>query len=55
MQIGCLLDPGLPGVRSMGTSVSLSARGLADLTDVTLADEFTKTILVMSIGHSKAM
>ena len=34
-------DPGVPGVRSMGPDVrrSLTPRGFADLTDVTLADE----------------
>ena len=39
-----LSDPGVPGVRSMGP-VSLSMRGFADLTDVTLADGDTKSIL----------
>ena len=36
-----LSDPGVPGVRSMGHDVSksLTTRGFADLTDVTLADE----------------
>ena len=38
---GFLSDPGVPGVRSMGPDVthSVSPRGFADLTDVTLADE----------------
>ena len=37
-----LSDPGVPGVRSMGPDVS--ARGFADLTDVTLADVDTNSI-----------
>ena len=41
-----LSDPGIPGVRSMGLLVSnLSLRPFADLTDVTLADEDTNSIL----------
>ena len=42
-----LSDPGNPGVRSMGPGVShsLSPRGFADLTDVTLADDDTNSIL----------
>ena len=42
-----LSDPGIPGVRSMGPSVSKSQtpRPCADLTDVTLAYEDTKSIL----------
>ena len=37
----------LPGVRSMGSSVSnwLTERGFADLTDVTLADEDTTSMI----------
>ena len=38
-----LLDPGKLGVRSMGPDVS--TRGFADLTDVTVADEDTNSIL----------
>ena len=43
----CLSDPGVPGVRSLGPDVrpSLTARGFADLTDVTLADEDTNSEL----------
>ena len=42
-----LLDPGVPGVRSMGSSLSnkLSEGGFADLSDVILADEDTNSIL----------
>ena len=42
-----LSDPGVPGVRSMGPVLSnkLLPRGFADLTDVTLVDEDTKSIL----------
>ena len=42
----CLSDPGVPGVRSLGPDVrpSLTARGFADLTDVTLADEDSNSI-----------
>ena len=41
-----LSDPGVPGVRSMGPDVrpSLSPRLFADLTDVTLADEYSNSI-----------
>ena len=41
-----LSDPGVPGVRSMGLGLcpSLSPRGFADLTDVTLADEDSNSI-----------
>ena len=41
-----LSDPGVPGVQSMGLSLcpSVTARGFADLTDVTLADEDSNTI-----------
>ena len=38
-----LSDPGKPGVRSMGPDVR--PRPCADLTDVTLADEDTNSIL----------
>ena len=38
-----LSDPGVPGVRSMGPVVFM--RRFADLTDVTLVDEDTKSIL----------
>ena len=45
-QIRFLSDPGIPGVRSMGPSVSDSVQELwLDLTDVTLADEDTNSIL----------
>ena len=40
-----LSDPGIPGVRSMGPSVLNSLSSFADLTDVTLADEDTNSIL----------
>ena len=42
-----LSDPGVPGVRSMGPvlSKSLTETPFADLTDVTLVDEDTKSIL----------
>ena len=41
-----LSDPGVPGVRSMGpVSLTQSPRGFANLTDVTLADGDTKSIL----------
>ena len=38
-----LSDPGKPGVRSLGPDVT--PRGCVDLTDVTLADEDTNSIL----------
>ena len=41
-----LSDPGKPGVRSLGPDVRQSVRHLCvDLTDVTLADEDTNSIL----------
>ena len=41
-----LSDPGIPGVRSMGPGLSNKlTRPFADLTDVTLADEDTNSIL----------
>ena len=42
-----LSDPGVSGVQSMGSSLSnkLSERPFADLTDVTLAEEDTNSIL----------
>ena len=42
-----LSDPGKPGVRSLGPDVppSQTPRRCADLTDVTLADEDTNSIL----------
>ena len=42
-----LSDPGKPGVRSLGPDVRLSLRTppFADLTDVTLADKDTNSIL----------
>ena len=40
-----LSDPGVPGVRSMGPDVSHSVQDyVADLTDVTLADEDSNSI-----------
>ena len=41
--LSLLFDPGVPGVRSMG--LKLSERDFADLTDVTLGDEDTNSIL----------
>ena len=41
--MGSLSDPGKPGVRSLGPDVRHTP--FADLTDVTLADEDTKSIL----------
>ena len=42
-----LSDPGIPGVRSMGPIIfnSMSERPCWDLTDVTLADEDTNSIV----------
>ena len=40
-----LSNPGKPGVRSMGPDVRLSRHLVADLTDVTLVDEDTNSIL----------
>ena len=40
-----LSDPGIPGIRSMGPSLSYSVYLCANLTDVTLADEDTNSIL----------
>ena len=47
MFFGFLSDPGKPGVRSMGPLVcpSQTKRRLWNLTDVTLADEYTNSIL----------
>ena len=53
-----LSDPGVPGVRSMGPDVSpsLTPRGFADLTDVTLADEDSNSIPTDDVnGQSQAM
>ena len=53
-----LSDPGVPGVRSMGPDVShsVSPRGFADLTDVTLADEDSNSIPTDDVnGQSQAM
>ena len=53
-----LSNPGVPGVRSMGPDVrhSLSPRGFADLTDVTLADEDSNSIPTDDVnGQSQAM
>ena len=53
-----LSDPGVPGVRSMGSDVShsLHPRGFADLTDVTLADEDSNSIPTDDVnGQSQAM
>ena len=41
-----LSDPGIPGVRSMGPSVSNWVSICRNLTDVTLADEDTNSILI---------
>ena len=47
IRVKCLSDPGVPGVRSMGPDLSKSIhpRLFADLTDMTLADEDTNSIL----------
>ena len=53
-----LSDPGVPGVRSMGPDVthSVSPRGFADLTDVTLAGEDRNSIPTDDVnGQSQAM
>ena len=52
-----LSDPGIPGFRSMGPSLSKSlSRPFADLPDVTLADEFSNSIPTDDvIGQSQAM
>ena len=53
-----LSDPGVPGVRSMGPDVSpsLTPRGFADLTDVTLADEDSNSIPTDDVnGQSQAI
>ena len=44
-----LSDQGIPGVRSMGPSLSNSLR---DLTDVTLADEDTNAILTDNVNRA---
>ena len=48
-----LSDPGVPGVRSMGPDVS--PRRLADLTDVTLADEDSNSIPTDDVLGNVAM
>ena len=46
-----LSDPGIPGVRSMGPSVSNSlTHPFADLTEVTLADEDTNSTLTNDVN-----
>ena len=42
-----LSDPGVPGVRSMGPDVSKSVQDYVQtlITDVTLADDYTNSIL----------
>ena len=45
-----LSDPGIPGVRSIGPSVS--TRLNADLTDVTLADEDSNSIPTDDINRA---
>ena len=48
-----LSDPGKPGVRSLGPDVRPSVRDLfADLTDVTLADEDTNSILTDDVNRA---
>ena len=53
-----LSDPGKPGVRSLGPNVRPSVRPsitetpFADLTDVTLADEDTKSILTDTVNRA---
>ena len=55
--LGFLSDPGVPGVRSMGPDVSHSVQDyVADLTDVTLADEDSNSIPTDDVnGQSQAM
>ena len=53
-----LSGPGVPGVRSMGPDVRLSVtpRGFADLSDVTLADEYSNSIPIDDVNEkSQAM
>ena len=49
-----LSDPGKPGVRSLGPDVrhSLTKRAFVDLTDVTLADEDTNSILTDNVNRA---
>ena len=49
-----LSDPGVPGVRSMGPDVrpSVTPRLFADLTDVTLADEDSNSILTDDVNRA---
>ena len=51
---GFLSDPGVPGVRSMGLDLcpSLTTRLFADLTDVTLADEDSNSILSDDVNRA---
>ena len=44
-----LLDPGIPGVRSMGPSLSKLRDVCLDLTDVTLADEDMQVMQIMQL------
>ena len=52
-----LSDPGKPGVRSLGPYVrhSLPPRHFADLTDMTLADEDTNSILTDNVNAMQVM
>ena len=45
-----LSDPGKPGVRSLGPDVTETP--CVDLTDVTLADEDTKSILTDNVNRA---
>ena len=49
-----LSDPGKPGVRSLGPDVrhSLTKTPFVDLTDVTLADEDTNSILTDNVNRA---
>ena len=49
-----LSDPGVPGVRSMGPVLChlLTPTPFADLTDVTLVDEDTKSILTNNANRA---
>ena len=54
LKVSFLSDPGVPGVRSMGPVVSHSQteRPCADLTDGTLDDEYTNTILTDNVNRA---
>ena len=50
---GFLSYPGIPGpIYGSGLSKSLRPRGFADLTDVTLVDEDTKSILTYNANRA---